>query len=75
MQQQTSAPWSWLWHAAAALPWSAVVVFAFWAGRYMQRLETRLERAEASVHSLLERHMPHIHNALAEIRGLLQGRR
>jgi hypothetical protein len=74
MQQDHTTPLSWLQAAAVALQWPAVAGLAYWAGRVHQRLEHRVNVAEKHLTSLVERHMPAIHRALAEIRGMLTGR-
>lgn len=75
MQEQHASPLAWLQSWAAALGWPIVVGSAFWLGRYVKSMEMRVEKAETRIESLVERHMPAIHRALAEIRGLLVGRR
>ena len=75
MNQSNPSPLSWLQQITTALQWPVIVFAAFWLGRSVTKLETRVAKAEKSMQDLIERHMPHIHNALAEIRGLLQGRR
>lgn len=75
MQEVNSTPLTWLQRIVSALQWPVIVIAAFWLGRYVQRLEVRVTKAEAYIQSLMERHMPAIHNALAEIRGLLIGKR
>lgn len=75
MQQSSSTPLTWLQQITTALQWPVVVIAAFWIGRSITKLEVRVLRAEKSMSDLLERHMPHVHNALAEIRGLIQGMR
>jgi hypothetical protein len=55
----------------AALQWPVVVLAAFFLGRMMTRLETRVLKAEKNVQDLIERHMPHIYKALDEIKGAL----
>jgi len=73
MQEHT--PTAWLQYALSALQWPFVVVAAFALGRYVAMLETRVSKAESRLEALIERHMPAIHKALAEIRGLLMGQR
>jgi hypothetical protein len=68
-------PLGWLQAFAINLAWPVVVLAAFWVGRYVQRLEMRVDKAEESLKSIVERHMPAIHRALSEIRGLLIGGR
>jgi hypothetical protein len=53
------------------LTWPVVVAFAFWAGRYVQKLEARVLTAERNVKNLIERHMPAVHRALGDIAGAL----
>ena len=55
--------------------WPVIVLGAFWIGRYVQRLEMRVDKAEKSITAIVERHLPAIHRALAEIRGFLMGGR
>jgi hypothetical protein len=69
MQIETPAVWTRA--AIEALKWPAVVLGAYWAGRRHEKLEGRLTKAEKNVSDLAERHMPAVHRALAEIRGLL----
>lgn len=68
-ENHTPANWGVAW--IAALSWPAVVAAAFWVGGYVERTKKRAQETEARVKSLVERHMPAIHNALAELRGLL----
>ncbi len=72
-EAQHATPLQWLQTVAMALQWPVIVAAAFWLGRYVQRLETRLSKAESNLSALIERHMPAIHRALAEIRGMLSG--
>ena len=67
-----SAPALWIQTVIKDMQWPVVVAASFWIGRYVHDLETRLEKAETNVTALIERHMPAIHKALAEIRGMLQ---
>jgi hypothetical protein len=69
MQQET--PVLWIQTLLSGLKWPAVVIGAYWAGRRHEKLEGRLTKAEKNVSDLAERHMPAVHRALAEIRGLL----
>jgi hypothetical protein len=71
---QTPEPMSWVKTAVSALQWPVVVAAAFWLGRYVRELEIRVKKAETNLTALIERHMPAIHRALAEIRGLLESR-
>lgn len=71
MQQTT--PISWLQSWVMALQWPVIVFGAFWLGRLVQRLEQRLAKAENNISTLVDRHMPAIHRALAEIHGLITG--
>ena len=73
MIQENLAPLTWIGRVLTALQWPVIVVAAFWCGRYVQKLEMRVTKAESRLESLVERHMPAIHRALAEIRGLLMG--
>lgn len=72
MQTQNS-PLTWLQQVTSALQWPVIVFAAFWLGRGMTKLEIRVVKAEKIMSDLMDRHLPHIHNALAEIRGLLSG--
>jgi SMC interacting uncharacterized protein involved in chromosome segregation len=74
MQEQHTSPLSWIEAVATGLQWPVILVAAFWLGRYVQKLEMRVVKAESRIESLVERHMPAIHRALAEIRGMLTGR-
>ncbi len=65
-------PFAWIQLFAKALSWPVVVAAAFWLGRYVKQLEIRLARAETNLTALIERHMPAIHRALAEIKGEIQ---
>jgi hypothetical protein len=69
------SPIGWLQAALWAIGWPVVVGGAFLAGRYVQKLEMRVTKAESRLDALVNRHMPAIHRALAEIRGLLMGER
>ena len=71
MDPQSPMPMSWLRDIATTLQWPALVAAAFWGGRHLQDLETRLEKSEAKLAMIVERHMPAIHKALARIEGLL----
>jgi hypothetical protein len=62
---------SWLQAVGNALQWPGIVLAAFWVGRYVRELEMRVSKAEENIHALIERHLPAVHRALAEIRGLL----
>jgi hypothetical protein len=73
--EQHASPLSWLQSWAVAMQWPVIVLAAFWLGRYVQKLEIRVAKAETSITAIVERHMPQIHRALAEIRGLLMGGR
>lgn len=72
---QEHAPLTWLQAMINGLQWPVIVAAAFWLGRYVRDLEQRLVKAESNLTALIERHMPAIHRALAEIRGLLVGSR
>ena len=74
-EEQHASPFGWLQSWAITLQWPVIVLAAFWLGRYVQRLEMRVSKAETNIQMLIERHMPAIHKALAEIRGLLIGGR
>ena len=74
MADQNMAPVTWAHVAVNAVAWPAVVASAFWLGRYVKDLEHRLVKAETNLTQLVERHMPAVHRALAEIRGLLLSR-
>ena len=71
MLEETRPPWSWMLYALQAVQWPVAVLAAFWMGRYVQKLEMRVSKAETNITALVERHMPAIHRALAEIRGML----
>ncbi|MGA9042308.1 MAG: hypothetical protein WB421_17375 [Terriglobales bacterium] len=73
MDTQPTSPLAWVRYILTALQWPVVVVAAFALGRYVQKLEMRVAKAETHITALVERHMPAIHRALAEIRGLLLG--
>lgn len=75
LQDSHTSPLAWLQTFAINLAWPVVTFAAFWLGRYVQKLEMRVTKAESRIESLVERHMPAIHRALAEIRGLLVGGR
>jgi hypothetical protein len=58
------------------------VLAAFWLGKTMSKLEVRVLQAEKNMKDMIERHLPHIHKALGEIKetlasiqGMLTGRR
>jgi hypothetical protein len=79
MDLQTPITWlkSWL----ESIAWPALVAAAFWIGRLYSKLEARLKKAErrlekvdTTTEQLAERHMPAIHRALFEIRGMLKGK-
>jgi hypothetical protein len=72
---QTQNPSNWFTNAVQALQWPFVAVAAFALGRAITKLEGRVLKAEKSVSDLVSRHMPHIHNALLEIKTMLQARR
>jgi hypothetical protein len=74
MQEQHASPLGWVQIWAANLGWPLVVLAAFWLGRYVQKLEMRVTKAESNIALLIERHMPAIHRALAELRGILTAR-
>ena len=67
-------PVTWLLTLAKDLQWPVVVAASFWLGRYVHDLECRLSKAESNLTALIDRHMPAIHRALAEIRGMLSTR-
>jgi hypothetical protein len=75
MESQAQGPVTWLQGWASTLGWPIVVALAFWLGRIFQKVSTRAAKAEARIESLTDRHVPAIHRALAEIRGLLMGGR
>ena len=68
---QSPSPLSWITDALKALQWPAIAIAAFWLGRYVQKLETRVINAEGHLKALIERHLPHVHRALAELKGKL----
>lgn len=66
----------------AEATWPVLVGAAFWVGRLVAKLEQRLAKAEGKLDTTLRlldtvinRHLPAVHKALAEIRGLLTVRR
>lgn len=65
------SPAGWLLSFFQAMQWPVITVAAFWLGRFVQKLEIRVSKAETNITALVERHMPAIHRALAEIRGML----
>lgn len=71
---QTS-PSNWVLDAIKALSWPVVVFTAYGLGRYTAKVEARVIKVEKSISDLVSRHMPHIHNALLEIKTMLQARR
>jgi hypothetical protein len=75
IQEQHPAPLSWFQSVAGALQWPVIVIAAFWIGRYVRELELRVTTAEENISALISRHLPAVHRALAEIRGLLLTRR
>lgn len=75
MASEHTSPLEWLQSTAVTMQWPLIVAAAFWLGRYVHSLEVRVMRAESRLEQLINRHMPAIHRALAEIRGLLVGGR
>lgn len=75
IEEQHSSPLAWLQSWAFSMGWPVIVLGAFWVGRYVQKLEMRVDKADKRLEALIERHMPAIHRALAEIRGLVMGGR
>jgi hypothetical protein len=75
MYENEPAPLSWLRQIIGEIQWPVIVAASFWVGRYVRELEMRVSKTEDNVQALVERHMPTIHRALAEIRGLLTSRR
>ena len=63
--------WTWLQYVGTAWEVPGLVFAAFWIGRMYTKLEARVAKAESQVDSLVTRHMPSIHKALAEIRSVL----
>lgn len=63
-----SNPVSWVTTAITALQWPFIVLAAFALGRYVSKLETRVLQAEKNIKDLIERHLPHIHAALSDIK-------
>lgn len=64
------------------MQWPIVVASAFAIGRYVARLEVRIAGAEKNIKDLVDRHLPHVHSALMDIkeglavvRGAVTGRR
>lgn len=68
---QTPEPLAWLTKLLGSLQWPVIVCAAFWLGRSMTKLEGRVLRAEASLQAVIERHLPHIHAALSDIKETL----
>ncbi len=68
---QTNQPTNWVINALTALQWPVIVLAAFWLGRAMTKLETRVLKAEKNVQDLIERHLPHVHRALDDIKQVL----
>ena len=66
--QTTSNPSNWFVTACSALQWPVIVVAAFWLGRGMSKLENRVLKAEKNMQDIIERHLPHIHQALADLK-------
>lgn len=60
-------PVNWVSTAVTALQWPFIVLAAFALGRYVSKLETRVLLAEKNLKDLMERHLPHIHNALTQL--------
>jgi hypothetical protein len=54
------------------MQWPVVVLAAFYLGRTITKLEGRVLKAEKNMSDLIERHMPHIHKALDEIKTKLE---
>jgi cystathionine beta-lyase/cystathionine gamma-synthase len=80
MIQQNHSPLEWLQEWAMHMGWPAVCLAAFMLGRYVKHLEHRLTKSEErleklaeDIRTMMERHLPAIHNGLAHIRGLLMG--
>lgn len=71
MQNNSPSPVSWIQSLLNGLQWPAICVFIFWLGMYVQLLKTRVTAAETNLKALIERHLPHVHRALAEIKGKL----
>jgi len=70
LQVQNTSPVSWITTAVTALQWPFIVIAAFALGRYVSKLETRVLQAELK--ALVERHLPHIHTALSDIKERLE---
>lgn len=73
MQTNQYAPFTWLISLLTAMQWPVIVLAAFALGKSVSKLEGRVLKAEKNVADLVERHMPHIHAALLEIKTMLQG--
>jgi len=71
MQQHAETPLTWIRYTIAALQWPVTVFAAFALGRYVKGLETRLMASERNLKDLIERHLPYVHRALAEVKGKL----
>jgi hypothetical protein len=72
MHNDYTSPLAWLLAALDSLKWPALVYSAFWLGRRVERLEHRILSAEANIKTLIDRHLPHVHKALADLRGKLE---
>ncbi|HZP06762.1 MAG TPA: hypothetical protein VFB43_17820 [Terracidiphilus sp.] len=70
----SASPLGWFQLWAINMGWPVVTLAAFWLGRYVQKLEMRVAKAESRIELLVDRLMPAVFKALAEIRGLLLGR-
>lgn len=75
MQTDNKEPFSWLIHVLVAMQWPVVVFSAFGLGCAYANIKHRLSKAEKQLNDLTERHLPHVHNALAAILGAVMGRR
>lgn len=75
IQPPQNNPSNWLLAWTTALQWPVVVTAAFALGCYVTSLRMRVLSAEKNIKDLVERHLPHVHNALAAIQGALSGRR
>lgn len=76
------SPLSWFQEWAMHMGWPAITLAAFMLGMYVKGIQHRLEVAEGkltklseTVQEIVERHLSAIHRTLAEIKGMIGGRR
>lgn len=70
--QTNQTPVNWVRDIALALQWPVIVIAAFWLGKQMAKLEVRVLKAEKGITDLIERHLPHVHTAIARVEAALQ---